>query len=66
MNGLGWLDISANKNSLFGSIALLSINTLKWSGILGLSFLCGAGGPGNPYYGVQAYLMNFALHFQKC
>ena len=52
-----------------GSVALLLHNTLKWSAILGLSFLCGAGGrcgPGNPCYEVQALLVNFALHFQKC
>ena len=49
-----------------GSVALLSHNNLKWSAILGLSFLCGAGGPGNPCYGVQALLVSFALHFQKC
>ena len=30
-----------------------------------LVFLCGAGGTGNPCYGVQARLVNFALHFQK-
>ena len=28
-----------------------------------LVFLCGAGGPGNPCYGVQVRLVNFALHF---
>ena len=50
----------------YGSVALHSHNSLKWSAILGLSFLCGAGGPGNPWYGVQARLVNFALHFQKC
>ena len=49
-----------------GSVALLSHNTLKWSAILGLIFLHGAGGPGNPCYGVQACLVNFTLHFQKC
>ena len=49
-----------------GSIALVSHNTLKWSEILGLSFLCSAGGPGNPSYRVEAHLVNFALHFQKC
>ena len=49
-----------------GSVALLSHNALKWSAILGLSFLCGAGGPGNPCYGVQVHLLNLALHFQKC
>ena len=30
-----------------------------------LVFLRGAGGPGNPCYGVQAHLVNFALHFQN-
>ena len=49
-----------------GSVALLSHNTLKWSAIVGLSFVCAAGGLGNPCYGVQARLVNFALHFQKC
>ena len=49
-----------------GSVALLSHNTLKWSAILGLSFFYSAGGPGNPCYRVQACLVNFALHFQKC
>ena len=48
-----------------GSVALLSHNTLKWSAILGLSFLYGANGPGNPCYGVQVRLVNFALHFKK-
>ena len=48
---------------ILGSIALLSHNTLKWSAILGLSFLCGAGGLGNPCYWVQVHLVNFALHF---
>ena len=42
------------------SIALLSHNTLKWSAILQ-----GADRPGNPCYGVQAYLVNFTLHFQS-
>ena len=50
----------------FSSIALISHNTLKLSAILGLSFLHGAGGSGNLCYGVQAHLVNFALHFQKC
>ena len=48
------------------SVALLSYNILKWSALLGLSFFCGAGGPGNPCYEVQVHLVNFALHFQKC
>ena len=30
-----------------------------------LVFLQGAGGPGNPSYGVQAHLVNFERHFQK-
>ena len=50
----------------YGGIALLSHNTLKCSAILELSFLHGAGGPGNLSYWVQARLVNFALHFQKC
>ena len=49
----------------YGSVALLSYNTLKWIAILGLSFFRGAGGPGNPCYRVQSHLVNFALHFQK-
>ena len=50
----------------YGSVALLSHNILKWSEILGLSFLHGAGGPGNMCYGVQAHLVNFALHLALC
>ena len=49
-----------------GSVALLSHNTLKWRAILGLSFMGGAGGPGNPCCVFQVCLVNFALHFQKC
>ena len=40
------LHYSLQIECLFGSVALLSHNNLKWSAILGLSFLCGAGGPG--------------------
>ena len=64
-----WADILEMHVALgdLGSVALLPHNALKWSAILGLSFfLRGAGGQGNPCYGVQAYLVNFALHFQKC
>ena len=40
---------------ILGSIALLwHFTYFKWSAISGLSFLRGAGGPGNPCYGVQA------------
>ena len=52
--------------SILGCVALLLHNTSKRSAILGLSFLHGASGPGNPYYGVQACIVNFALHLQKC
>ena len=51
---------------VIGSIALLSHNTLKWSAILGLSYLNGPDGAGNSCYGVHACLVNFKLHFQKC
>ena len=40
---------------IYGSVALLLHNTLKWSAILGLSFLHGAGGPGNPCYGTMGF-----------
>ena len=33
-----WVNWSDQIESIFGSIALLSHNTLKWSAILGLSF----------------------------
>ena len=52
----------------FGSVALLSDNTLKWSAILGLSFFCAV----LVAQGIHAtefkhtYLVNFALHFEKC
>ena len=42
-----------------------SVSTFKVQ-FLDLVFLCSAGGPGNPCYRVQACLMNFTLHFQKC
>ena len=58
-----WVNWSDQIESIFVSVALHSHNTLKWSALLGLSFLHGAGGPGNPCYGVQAHLVNFALHF---
>ena len=49
-----------------GSVALLSLITLKWSAILGRSFFSCAGGQRNPCYGVQVRLVNFVLHFKKC
>ena len=50
----------------YGSVALLWHYTSSVVRFLELVFLHGAGGPGNPCYGVQSCLVNFALHFQKC
>ena len=44
------------------ALGALESEVLFWD----LVFLHGAGGPGNPCFRVQAYLVNFALHFQKC
>ena len=46
---------------ILGCVALLSHNTSKRSAILGLSFLHGASGPGNPCYGVQARISHFTF-----
>ena len=58
--GKGSSKLAGFMHGSLGSIALLSHNTLNWSAILGLSTLSGT----DPCYGVQAYLVNFALHFQ--
>ena len=49
-----------------GSVDLLLHFTSSEVRFLDLVFLCGAGVPGNLCYGVQARLVNFALHLQKC
>ena len=45
----------------YGSISLLSHNTLNEVRFSDLVVLHGASGPGNPCYGVQARLVNFTL-----